>query len=177
MKRIKLIIFVLLSFAGASQVWAVPPIPWEVDELIGNEAPDFTLPDLEGIEVSLKQFRGKVVLLNFWATWCPPCKAEIPSMSDLTRKLRDKGLVILAVSSDRSKKQVRRFLKKTPVNFTILHDPKNRISNMYKVFALPTSLVIDRDGIIIKKVLGAYDWSSTESLELFRPLLNVKNKE
>ncbi len=177
MKRIKLIIFVLLSFVGTSQVWAIPPIPWEADELIGNEAPDFRLPDLEGAEVSLKQFRGKVILLNFWATWCPPCKAEIPSMSDLNRKFQDKGLVILAVSSDRSKKQVRRFLKKTPVNFTILHDPKNKISNMYKVFALPTSLIIDRDGIIIKKVLGAYDWNSTKSFDIFRPLLNVKNKE
>jgi len=175
MKLIKLIIFVLLSLVIPSQVWAMPPVPWEADELIGNKAPDFTLPDLDGIEVSLKQFRGKTILLNFWATWCPPCKAEMPSMNILKHIFKDKGLVILAVSSDRSKKQVKRFLKKTPVNFTILHDPKNKISRIYKVFALPTSLIINRDGIIVKKVLGGYDWSSPESINLFRPLIELSS--
>ncbi len=175
MKPAQLLILVLML--GASHVWAVPPVPLEADELIGSEAPDFTLPDLDGAEVSLKQFRGKVILLNFWATWCPPCKAEMPSMNKLNQMFKDKGLVVIAISSDRSKKQVKRFLKKTPVSFTILYDPKNKISNIYKVFALPTSLVIDRDGTIVKKVLGGYDWSSTKALDIFRPLLNVVNNK
>jgi len=150
---------------------AVPPAPWEADDLMGKPAPDFSLPDTEGNTFRFKDLRGKVVLLNFFASWCPPCKAEIPSMNELNTKLKEKGLRVVAVSSDRKMKTLKRFLEKSPVNFAVLHDPENEIAPRYKVFALPTSYVIDRDGVLVKKIFGGYDWMSGESIEMFEQLL------
>jgi len=132
----------LLFLCWNTVAWAIPPAPWEADELMGKTAPAFTLTALDGKKVSLSDVKGKVVLLNFWATWCPPCKAEIPSMNALYQELSAQGFTILAVSSDRKKEHVTRLLEKTPVDFTILHDPENDLASVYKVFALPTSFII-----------------------------------
>ena len=163
-----LILFLLLIPAPA---FSAPPAPWEADEMIGKKAPDFTLADMKGAKISLREFKGKVVLLNFWATWCPPCKAEIPSMNRAFRMFSDKGLVILAVSSDRSKDHIERFMARMPLEFTVLPDPENEIAKIYKVFALPTSFLIDRDGMITKRVFGGREWDSAESLDTFRALI------
>lgn len=156
----------------AVPAWAVPPAPWEADELIGKPAPDFTLKDLEGATVSLKSLRGKVVLVNFWATWCPPCRIEMPSMNGLYEKFKGKGLMILGVSSDQSEEQIRKFLEKTQVTFPILLDSENTIAPIYKVIALPTSYIIDRDGVLVKKIFGGQDWTSDESLEMFNSYIS-----
>lgn len=166
-----LFLFCLLPGWMAVPADAVPPAPWEGDDLIGKSAPDFSLPAQDGRTVRSDELRGNVVLINFFASWCPPCKAEIPSMNELNTKLQKKGLRVVAVSSDRKKATLERFLKKVPVNFTVLHDPENEVAPRYKVFALPTSYVIDRDGVLVKKIFGGYDWMSGESLEMFGQLL------
>ena len=136
-------------------------------------AADFTLTNMHGEQVSLSQYRGKVVILNFWATWCPPCREEMPSMERLYQKYKDQGLVILAVSADENgKKAVSQFLQKTPYSFPILLDSDNVAQNAYGVFRFPESFIIDRNGMVIKKIIGGRDWLSGSTYELINFLLN-----
>ncbi|EDP75663.1 TlpA disulfide reductase family protein [Hydrogenivirga sp. 128-5-R1-1] len=121
----------------------------------GKKAPDFTLKTLDGKEVSLKDYRGKVVLLNFWATWCPPCREEMPLFVRMYEKYKDKGFEILAVSTDSSLEPVKKFVKEYRINFPVLYDDKNVVS-LYGIQGLPTSFLIDRDGVILKVRLGEY---------------------
>lgn len=152
---------------------AVPPAPWEADELIGRKAPDFSLPDMNGKMVNLRDLRGKVVVVNFWASWCPPCRTEIPPMNALQSSLGKDGLVIVSISSDSSADVVRSFLKSNPTQFTVLHDPENKIGLAYKVYSLPTSYIVGRDGVLLKRIFGAYEWTAPESMAMFRSLLNL----
>ncbi|MEA3361834.1 MAG: TlpA disulfide reductase family protein [Thermodesulfobacteriota bacterium] len=141
--------------------------------LIGNVAPDFTLTDMQGQQVSLSQFRGKVVVLNFWATWCPPCREEMPSMEQLYRDFKDKGLVMLAVNVDENgKKAVSQFLQKTPHSFPILLDSENIAQNAYGVFRFPESFIIDRNGVVVEKIIGGRDWLSGSTFKLINFLFN-----
>ena len=142
-------------------------------QLIGNIAPDFTLTNMSGQQVSLSQYRGKVVILNFWATWCPPCREEMPSMEALYQKYTDQGLVILAVNIDENgEPAVRKFLMKTPYSFPILLDSKNVAQNIYGVFRFPESFIIDREGIVVEKIIGGRDWISTGASKMLDFLLN-----
>lgn len=152
--------------------YAQPPSPYAVEKLLGQKAADFTLKDINGNPVSLSSFRGKVVLLNFWATWCPPCKAEIPSMNKLQQMLKSKGLVILAVSTDRAVADVKDFLKKNPVTFTVVVDYNLSVSrSLYKVFMMPTTFLIDKRGVIVKKYFGEQDWTDPEILKDIEAIL------
>ena len=140
---------------------------------VENVAPDFTLTDMQGQQVSLSQFRGKVVILNFWATWCPPCREEMPSMERLYREFESKGLVMLAVNVDKNGKQaVAKFLQKTPHSFPILLDSDNIAQNAYGVFRFPESFIIDRNGIVVEKIIGGRDWMSGSTFKLIKFLLN-----
>ncbi|WP_461829113.1 TlpA disulfide reductase family protein [Aquifex sp.] len=123
--------------------------------LVGKPAPDFTLKTLDGREISLKDFKGKVVLINFWATWCPPCREELPLFERLYKKYKDKGFVILAVNTD--PENLQDFLKDYGENlsFPILIG-NDDILNKYPVRGLPTSILIDREGKIVKVRLGIY---------------------
>ncbi|PLY03731.1 MAG: thioredoxin [Desulfuromonas sp.] len=125
----------------------------------GAQAPNITLKDMAGNSVSLDQFKGKVVILNFWATWCPPCKEEMPSMEVLYRNYKDKGLVMLAVNvEENGKKAVGDFLKQQQYSFPILLDEKGVAQNTYGVFRFPESFIIDRNGIIVEKIIGGRNW-------------------
>ncbi len=121
----------------------------------GTEAPAFTLKTLEGKEISLKDLRGKVVLLNFWATWCPPCKEEMPLFAEVYEKYKDRGFEILAVSTDTKPETVKKFVKEYKFPFPILIDD-GKISEKYRVQGLPTSFLINREGKIVKVRLGKY---------------------
>ena len=174
MKPMLVSVILLLLLVGSAM--AIPPAPWEADELIGKEAPGFVLSGLSGESVSLKDHKGKVVIVNFWATWCPPCRMEIPGMNELYGKLGEKGLVIIGISSDPNIATIEKYLESQPINFIVLHDPDNRVAEKdYKVYSLPTSYVIDRDGVLIRKIFGAYDWASKESFDTFSKLLEKKH--
>jgi len=121
----------------------------------GKQAPDFKLKTLDGKEVSLSDYRGKVVLINFWATWCPPCREEMPLFERVYKKYRDKGFEILAISTDTSTEPVKKFVKEYKLSFLILMDADN-VSGLYGIQGLPTSFLIDREGKIVKVRLGKY---------------------
>ncbi len=138
---------------------------------VGDQAPIFRLRDLAGNLVDLSGLRGKVVLLNFWATWCGPCRIEMPSMEQLYRTLSRRDFEILAVSMDPQGATVTRpFQQEIGLTFPILHDPDMRIGIAYGARSLPMSVMIDRQGIVRQKIFGARDWDSPEGRELIQRL-------
>ncbi len=142
----------------------------EFDEKI--EAPEFTLKDLNGREVSLKDHRGKIVFLNFWATWCPPCRDEMPSMEKLYNEFRNEDFVILAIDLQESERRVKAFRDEFKLNFPILLDSDGMIGLAYGVRSIPTTYLVDREGYLIGGALGARDWASKEAFNLFDHLLD-----
>jgi peroxiredoxin len=141
----------------------------------GAAAPNFTLPDLNGNMVNLTDYRGKVVLLNIWATWCPPCVEEMPSMERLYQTMKGEDFVLLAVSIDNlGAEAVIPFMKKYNLNFTVLTDPKGTIKYRYQTTGVPESYIIDKNGMIADKVLGAKDWSAPEAVRFLRGLAQAK---
>lgn len=138
----------------------------------GVQAPNFTFPDLDGRMVSLSNYKGKVVLVNIWATWCPPCVAEIPSLDKLYKMLKDDDFELLAVSVDEGgKKAVERFMKKKNFSFPVLLDPEGRITQLYRTTGVPESFIIRKDGVIADRVMGAIDWTSPKAIEYFQKLI------
>jgi peroxiredoxin len=127
---------------------------------VGKPAPEFTLPDLEGRPVSLAELHGKVVILNFWATWCPPCLDEMPSLERLHVALASKGVAIVAVSVDERFSDIGKFVEKYRVTFTVLHDEGKKVSRKYQTFKYPETYILDRDGRLKSKVIGPRDWSA-----------------
>jgi len=136
-------------------------------------APALRLPSLRGPAVDLAELRGKVVLINFWATWCPPCVEEIPSLQRLYRRLRPQGLEILAVDVGESVETMEAFLKDKPIGFPVLMDEAGDALRRWGVYAFPTTLVLDRTQRIRYAVFGAFDWSSPEVIEALQPLLEA----
>ncbi|HDH53854.1 MAG TPA: TlpA family protein disulfide reductase, partial [Nitrospirae bacterium] len=132
----------------------------------GAKATDFTLKDLSGKEFTLSSFKGKPVLLNFWATWCPYCRKERAHLDSIYKDYREKGLIILSVSTDRSAGLVKRFLKDMPADFTVLFDSNGSVASSYNVRGLPTSFLINREGIIEHKFMGFREWTSSDSRKL-----------
>lgn len=150
----------------------------------GEPAPEFTVQDLDGQPVTLDDYRGKVVLLNIWATWCPPCREEMPSMESLYETIGSEDFAILAVSVDAalgetdasgregaSKQELARFAQEHGLTFTILHNPSGDIQDTYQTTGVPESFVIGRDGVIYRRLAGATVWDHPRYLELIEGLL------
>ena len=138
----------------------------------GAAAPNFTLPDLDGNMVSLADYKGKVVLLNIWATWCPPCVEEMPSMEKLHQELKDEKFVILAVSIDElGAKAVQPFMKKYKLSFLSLTDTAGTIKNLYQTTGVPESFIIDKNGSIVEEVIGPRDWAAAGVIRYFRSMI------
>ena len=171
--------FVLLLAALAGVGWQYRKnfLPMEV----GSAAPDFTVHDLQGRSVSLSDLRGQVVLLNIWATWCEPCRQEMPSMQRLNQQMAPQGLKIVAVSIDAAPNQpsdgghaggdVAAFVREFGITFPVWVDPSGDIQQLYRTTGVPESFVISKDGTIIKKVIGATEWDTGDKVELVRRLL------
>jgi peroxiredoxin len=139
---------------------------------VGDQAPNFRLRDLAGNVVDLTQLRGKVVLLNFWATWCGPCRVEMPSMELLYQTISRREFEILAVSTDPQGVAVTRpFQQEIGVTFPILHDPDMRIGLTYGARSLPMTVMVDRQGVVRQKIFGARDWDSPEARDLIHKLI------
>ena len=138
----------------------------------GENAPNFTLKNLDGKEISLNQFRGKHVLINFWATWCGPCKIEMPSLEALYERFKDKNFVLLAISNDMfGANIVKPFVKAHNINFPVLLDQRLKVSNTFGVVSLPTTFMIDPQGKIIGALFGAEDWATPSNILYFENLL------
>ncbi len=113
---------------------------------VSGPAPNFTLKALDGKNLKLSEMRGNVVLINFWASWCGPCREEMPLLNELHAKYEPLGFTVLGVNVEEQEKNARGFLKNFPVDFPILLDNRNQVSKLYEVIAMPTSVVVDRDG-------------------------------
>lgn len=148
---------------------------------VGTQAPDFAARDMQGRPVALHDLRGQVVLLNIWATWCLPCREEMPSLQRLHQRLGARGLRIVAVSVDAAPGQVSpggerggdvaAFVRQYGLTFTVWLNPSGEVQQIYRTTGVPESFLIDRDGNIVKKVLGGTEWDSDATVELVERLL------
>jgi cytochrome c biogenesis protein CcmG, thiol:disulfide interchange protein DsbE len=136
---------------------------------VGAAAKLFTVQDSDH-QVSLNQFRGQVVVLNFWASWCTPCNQELPSIMDMQSRLRGRGVVVLGVSIDVDGDAYHRFLKERNVNFVTVRDPEQKVANIYGTSMWPESYVIDRQGVLRRKIVGPINWDSPEVMQFLSTL-------
>jgi len=136
---------------------------------IGTPAPDFAVKDADR-QVTLSQLRGQVVVLNFWATWCPPCVEETPSLVQMQQKLKDKGITVLAVSVDADEAAYHRFLKDHGVNLLTVRDADQKSNNLYGTIRFPETYIIDRQGVVRRKFIGAVDWTSPDIMDYLAKL-------
>lgn len=172
-----LVLVLAIQIAGcrmkddSSAQTATPP----TDVSVGSTAPDFHLPLLNGGEMGLSELRGRVVLINFWATWCTPCRVEMPAMEMLYQDFRNKGLEILAVSIDiAGESEIHPFVQELNLTFPVLLDSEFLVEEAYEVRVVPTSFLIDRKGMVVDRFLGAKDWYDAESRFLVRQLLEAE---
>jgi peroxiredoxin len=140
-------------------------------KVAGKAAPDFTLPSIDGQQVSLQQYRGKVVFLNFWATWCIPCREEMPGLEQLHQKYQSEGLVVLAIDLKESAEQVKTFFQKHGLSFPSLLDQQGSVFRDYLVAGMPTTYLIGREGKLLARGIGGRDWTRAEAQELIRTLV------
>lgn len=138
---------------------------------LGRPAPDFTLSGLDGTTYRLADLRGKVVFVNLWATWCPPCRHEMPSMIRLYERFRGQGLEILAVSEDTDEAELRRFVRAYGLPFPVLRDEGKKVYDLYRATGLPETHLIDRDGMLRASIIGPFDWGGPETVGRVRELL------
>lgn len=136
---------------------------------IGSSAPDFSVRDSEH-QVALNQFRGQIVVLNFWATWCAPCVEEVPSLVEMQRRMKAKGVTVLAVSIDVDENAYRQFVKDHNVNLITVRDPDQKVSKLYGTFGWPETYIIDRGGVVRRKFIGPVDWTEPEVTDFLSKL-------
>jgi peroxiredoxin len=136
--------------------------------LVGRAAPDFTVQDADR-KVTLHDLRGKIVVLNFWATWCPPCVEEMPSLVKMQSSLKDR-VVVLAISVDEDERSYRTFLKKNNVGLLTVRDPQQKSNELYGTFKFPETYIIDRQGVVQRKFIGPVDWTRPDVIKYLNTL-------
>ncbi|HYZ84629.1 MAG TPA: TlpA disulfide reductase family protein [Bryobacteraceae bacterium] len=130
----------------------------------GDRAPSFSIKTDRGATVSNSSFGGKLLVLNFWATWCPPCVEEMPSLNQFASTFKDQGVVVLGVSIDRNQKAYKTFVERSQLTFPTAHDPEANISSEYGTFKWPETYVIDTNGKVVEKFIGPREWMSPETV-------------
>jgi peroxiredoxin len=176
-------VFFLLPFAFG--FWSVQGVAQEINyKLVPNlqqmkdsgPIPDFSLPDPAGKKVSLKDFRGKLVMLNFWATWCTPCREEMPAMEKLYQEFKDRNFVVLAVSIKDRKQEALNFVKELKLTYPITFDPEGEVAVLYGAWGLPATYLIGPKGEGLARMWGPADWYSPGARTLIQALLTQKKK-
>ena len=179
---LKSLLALLISFfiLGAAPAWAQSKINFKV--IPGLQpmkeiapTPDFTLLTPEGGKISLRDFKGKTVFLNFWATWCAPCREEMPAMEKLYQEYRDKNFVVLAVNVKDRKQEAVALLKELKLTYPIALDPEAEVASLYGAWGLPTTYLIGPKGEGLARGWGPAEWYSPASRKLFKELLEEKN--
>ncbi len=144
---------------------------------VGDASPDFRLQGLDGRSVSLSELRGKVVMVHFWATWCPPCVEEIPSIDRLSRSLPGDDFEVLAVSVDEGAGDaVRSFLQRNGLSLPVLLNPDRSVAGRYGTFKFPETYLVDRSGIVRYKVIGAANWDNPDAIRTIKALIAQKRE-
>jgi peroxiredoxin len=177
-----LFLLLLLSAAlltGSTFAWAQSKINYKVIpnlEPMKDQAPtpDFTLPNPDGKKISLKDFRGKVVFLNFWATWCVPCREEMPAMEKLYQEFKDKNFVVVAVNVKDRKQDAVNFAKELKLSYPIVIDPDAQVGLLYGAWGLPTTYLIGPKGEGLARAWGPAEWYSPAARNLIKDLLDGK---
>jgi cytochrome c biogenesis protein CcmG/thiol:disulfide interchange protein DsbE len=165
-----------LGFAAAVAalcLFAMPTYRQGEPSIAGRVAPDFAL-QLDGKAIHLSDLKGKVVVLDFWASWCPPCVEEAPSLNALQERIANRGGMVLAISQDEDPTAYERFLKDYKINFPTYREPEKAIPVKYGTNLIPEAYIISRDGRIARKVVGPQDWTSPEMLSIFDTLLAAR---
>ena len=167
--------FVLVCAASVLMMVLAPPLaaaelkPWN-----GTPLPAFELKDLSGREHRLLDYRGKVVVVNFWATWCEPCRDEMPALEKLQKKFAGRPFVVLAVNFDEPEARIRKFMSVLPLTFPVLLDRERKLAKAWNVRLLPATYVVDPDGEVRFSVLGELDWTAPEIVERIASLLPAR---
>jgi len=174
----KSLIFVLFGLIVLSVSSPAAPVTTEEIRQMGLQPPkqklesiDFELQDLSGVNRRLSDYRGKVVFLNFWATWCGPCRFEMPSMEKLYRHYKDEGLEIVAVNLQEDLGSVQRFVEEYGLSFPVLLDTTGRIGATYGARSIPTTYIVDREGFVLAGTIGTREWDTEAYLRFFEKLL------
>jgi peroxiredoxin len=141
----------------------------------GDDAPDFTLPALSGEKISLADFRGRVVVLNFWATWCPPCVEEMPSLKRFADQIEPFGVTVLGVSVDHDPDALQKFVAETKLGFPIARDADQKVSSRYGTFKFPETYIINSEGRVAEKLIGAIDWQDAQVVSRVRSLARTRD--
>jgi peroxiredoxin len=161
-RRVSVFLGLLLLLLSACYSGSRPP-------RIGATAPDFTVQDTDR-QITLSQLRGQIVVLNFWATWCPPCIEEMPSLVQMQQRMKDKGVTVLAVSVDEDPGAYQKFLRDHGVNLLTVRDGEQKSNNLYGTFKFPETYIIDRGGIMRRKFVGPVDWTQPEIVDFLSKL-------
>ena len=152
--------------------WTRPAPAPHIGPRVGQPLPDFTLSDMNGEPVRLAALRGKVVFINVWTTWCPPCIEEMPTIQRLYEELHPKGLEVLAINMDALGRQtVEPFLDKRHLTFPVLLDPESQTERLYQTAGVPESFIVDKAGLLVEKIIGPRDWAHPQIIALFERLL------
>ena len=179
MKPPRIVLLVALTAALASSLPAQASRPWYASELeaLGFEVfssprpvPAFQVEALGRENARLADLKGKVVLLNLWATWCPPCRAEMPSIQGLWAKLKDKSFTVMAVSVGEDRQKVRDFIDKTRYAFPVYLDPKGAVGQLFGASSIPTTYIIDKSGRAIAYAVGSREYGSAKAMAVFEEL-------
>ena len=135
-------------------------------------APEFSLTDLNEDTHKLSDFKGKTVIINFWATWCPPCREELPSMNRAWKKLKNDDIIMLAINVGEDEDTVFSFLGDYPIDFTTLFDKSGEVTQQWPIKGLPTTFIVDPDGYVIYRAIGGREWDNKKLLDTIRALKN-----
>ncbi len=162
------VVLVLVAVALLAALWSSPPTVESPQP--SEEVPNFDFA-VNGRAMELTGLRGQVVLLNFWASWCPPCVAEMPSLERLHQRLGPRGLYVLGVSVDADRAAFESFLRDNKITFPNYRDPGRRISTRYGTFMYPETYIIDRQGRLVRKVIGALEWDDPQVIDFLTRLL------
>ena len=161
----------LVLVLGVSLAWVVSGTLNDGIVRIGDTAPDFKVVTETGRTITPANFGGKLLVLNFWASWCQPCLQEVPSLEVFQRQFAPEGVVVLGVSVDKNEKLYRRFLEQFPVTFQVARDPSWDIAANYGTFQLPESYIIDSSGKVVQKVIAAQNWMNPDFVQSIKKML------
>jgi peroxiredoxin len=170
MRRITIAKWILIGVAAGGLVWVAvhPRLHGPVN--LGDRAPAFTLPQLPSGRLSLSQFKGQVVLLNFWATWCPPCVMEAPSLEQFATEMKSQGVTVIGVSVDENPQALSKFVQYYHLSYPVARDPSYRLAHRYGTYKLPETYIIGRDGRVAEKIIGETNWTDPRMITFIKSL-------
>jgi cytochrome c biogenesis protein CcmG/thiol:disulfide interchange protein DsbE len=162
-------LFLLVVIVGLTLRFALRQSPSQPVS-VGDTAPDFTLPTLGAGSLSLRDYRRQVVLVNFWATWCPPCIEETPGLEKFAEQMQNQGVTVIGVSVDQDAGALQRFVTQNRLSFPMARDPDRAVASRFGTFKFPETYILDRDGKVAEKVIGAADWQDPRLLTFVKEL-------